>query len=150
MKVILEFMLNFLLWFFYYQTTVSCFDELPYHSFVVNSFLFCLPFIFNCISILCEKEKEYRDYYFYILASIYLVISLSFISCLSLEFILSNRTYDDLCFGIPGVCSIKTNVKEYAYYLVFFPIVNTFIHDWLFITKYIGYFLRYLLKKILR
>ena len=131
MKIILEFALNFLLWFFYYQTTFNYSKEIDYHMFVVSSVLFCITFIFSGISSLYEREKQVKDdvelIYIHIIAVVYLIFVISFTSCLMLEFVLTNRTEDDISIWLPLHYRFKISIENYASALSLFPLSNLLI-----------------------
>lgn len=151
MKVILEFALNFLLWFFYYQTTINYSEKIDYHMFVVSSVLFCIPFVFSGISLLYEKEKEIVDkvelFFLHILAIIYLIFVISFTSCLSLEFILTNRTPDDISIWLPLYFRFKLPIDTYASILVVFPFSNLILSKYIDIIRLIPKVIHYVTKE---
>lgn len=126
---------------FYYQTTINYSDEIDYHMFVVSSVLFCIPFIFSGVSLLCETEKKITNkdelFYFHILALIYLIFVISFTSCLSLEFVLTNRTSNDVSIWLPLYFRFKLPIETYASMLVAFPFSNLILSKYIDIIRLI-------------
>lgn len=131
MKGILDFGLNILLWFFYYHTTLNTFSDsnnliINYHNFAVNTVIYVSPYIFTGICMLWESEKKADKFILGYIGTVYVIICLSFFSGLSLEFILQNRTVDDLKIGIPGLILFTTvlPIEIYGKCLLIFPILN--------------------------
>ena len=131
LKGILDFGLNMLLWFFYYHTTLNTFSSpnvVNYHNFVVNTVIYVAPYIFSGICILWETENRGKTDKFFLgyLGVIYIIICLSFFSGISLEFLLQNRTAEDLKIGIPGLVLFTTTlpIEVYSKCLLIFPLLN--------------------------
>ncbi|WP_293961973.1 hypothetical protein [uncultured Fusobacterium sp.] len=129
MKGILDFGLNMLLWFFYYHTTLNTFSSpnvINYHNFVVNTVIYVAPYIFSVICILWENENKVKKYILNFIGICYIMVCLFFFSGISLEFILQNRTAEDLKIGIPGLFILieSLTINTYAKCLLVFPILN--------------------------
>lgn len=132
MKTILNIGMDIMLWLFYYQTVINTFIKtdtekiINYHNFAVNTVIFCVPYIFSGISSLADREKEAINKMTIILiGSFYMFLCIVIFSCITLEFILQNRTVEDLILGIPDLFIIsKMTIENYAKMLIIFPIFN--------------------------
>lgn len=121
-----------MLWIFFYHTTINSFIEINsvkiinYHNFAVNTVIFCIPYICSGINSISEKEKEVVNKLFTMsLGCFYVFLCINIFSCITLEFILQNRTENDLILGIPGLFIIsKITIENYAKLLIAFPIFN--------------------------
>ena len=129
MKKLLEFFLNILLWFFYYHTTVGISNDptkIDYHNFTVNTVIFSVPYIFSGICLFWKKENEIPKVVTFFIVSFYLLLCFGFFSCISLEFILQERNFEDLILGIPGLITIvNLDIYVYARCMLIFPILNS-------------------------
>lgn len=119
-----------MLWLFFYHTTMNTFIEtdagkiINYHNFAVNTVIFCIPYICSGISLLSEKETINKALTIS-LGIFYMILCITIFSCITLEFILQNRTSEDLIWGIPDLFVIsRITINRYAKILLIFPLLN--------------------------